>query len=98
MGPEEFAQNVESFLSDCFLTESDLESGVPLGKMKTLTAYVSLYTAKSYQSNREITETAPIGGSTQAREVAQGVSNIVQIDAVMRTLLQPQVMRQASRL
>lgn len=98
MDQASFTDEVGDLLSTCVFNDADLQGGAEPGKLKTLSAYAELFIARHYQSQREMLEVAPVGGSQVAREMAQEISSMVQMDAILRALTNPAIMRQASRL
>jgi hypothetical protein len=98
MDQASFTNAVGELLSTCIFNDADLQGDVEPGKFKTLSAYAELFIARRYQSEREALEVAPVGGSQAAREIAQEISSMVRMEAVLRALANPAIMRQASRL
>lgn len=91
------AQTME-LLQECIVTSADEECGVDPGKMKTLSAYVDSTLAITYQAARSMTLIPPTGGSATARDLAEDVSQIVDMQHILNALTNPAVMRMASKL
>lgn len=98
MEDSEFYVEVQDLLADCLLTHEDIESGADLRKMKTMTAYTDYYLGKSYQSQRNLSGIPAMGGSKDAQEMAENVSLILRMDETIQTILNPSVIRLASKI
>lgn len=98
MEEPEFYTEVQDLLANSLLTDEDLEGGVDLRKMKTMTAYTDYRLGKSYQSQRNLPSIPAMGGSMGAQEMAKNLSDVVHMDETIRTLLNPSVIRMASKI
>ena len=92
------AKEIAYMLTEWILTDEDLQAGVDLRQTKTLTAYVPYELGKSYQGQRKLWSLPPIGGSAEAQDAAQEISQLLGMDDVLKTLIHPQVIRKAGKL
>lgn len=95
---DDLTLQVMELLQECIVTSADEDSGVEPGKMKTLSAYVDSGLATTFQKNRQLLLTPSIGGSKNARYMAEEISHLVDMETILQTFMNPNTMRLASRL
>lgn len=98
MDESEFHVAVQDLLVNVLLTDDDLEKGVDLRQMKTLTAYTEYGLSKAYQSQRKLWRIQSAGGSAAAQQAAQDVSEMLRMDDTIKTILNPSIIRLAGKL